>query len=193
MSKRMEAIVLLAMVAVNIVAAIVCRQALHRYDEDVAQIRAEIAAWQDKEPERIVVVIEKEMPTEAKKEAAAPAAFYPLTDAQRKMIERVVAAEARGESYEGMAAVAQTIMQRCMDKGLPPEDIMIPGQYADPYMGEISEEVREAVAQIFDRGELAIDAPVMAFYSPTGGRSAWHENSLRYVTTIGAHRFFMEK
>lgn len=193
MSKRIEAIVLLALVAVNVIAAAACRQALHRYDAELARIQTEIAAWQEKEPERIVVIIEAEKPTEVKKESAAPAAFYPLTDTQRELIERVVAAEARGESRKGMAAVAQTIMQRCMDKGLPPESVMIPGQYADPYMGEISEEVQEAVAQIFDRGELAIDAPVMAFYSPTGGRSAWHENSLRYVTTIGTHRFFMEK
>ena len=38
-----------------------------------------------------------------------PIQIFYLSDGERDLIERVVAAEARGESYEGQAAVAEVI------------------------------------------------------------------------------------
>ena len=47
-----------------------------------------------------------------------------LTAAEREMIERVVAAEARGESFEGQAAVAEVIYNRCMNRGQSVEEVI---------------------------------------------------------------------
>lgn len=118
------------------------------------------------------------------------AAFFDLTDKQRELIERTVAAEARGESLEGQTAVAQTIYQRCVDGNLTPEEVLVPGQYATPYKGEVPETTKEAVSLVFDLGVMAVSEPIMAFYNPAYGPSGWHENRLEYVTTIGSHKFF---
>ena len=119
-------------------------------------------------------------------------AFFELTDEQRDLVERTVAAEARGEPLEGQQAVAQTIYQRCIDGNLTIEEVLIPGQYASPYNGEISDTTKEAVSLVFDLGVMAVSEPIMAFYAPAYGTSGWHENRLEYVTEIGAHRFFKE-
>ena len=40
--------------------------------------------------------------------------YFPLTDMERDLVERVVAAEGRGESIEAQMAIAQTISQDFM-------------------------------------------------------------------------------
>ena len=120
------------------------------------------------------------------------AAFFDLTDGQRNLVERTVAAEARGEPLEGQVAVAQTIYQRCIDGNLTIEEVLVPGQYASPYKGEIPDTTKEAVSLVFDLGVMAVSEPIMAFYAPAYGTSGWHENKLEFVCEIGSHRFFRE-
>ena len=55
-----------------------------------------------------------------------------------------------------------------------------------------TQSVKDAVAAVFDRGEVAIDAPVMYFYNPALVTSAWHESQI-FVAEVGGHRFFAER
>ena len=101
---------------------------------------------------------------------------------------RVVAAECAYEPFEGKLAVAQTIRETAEKKGIPPEEVVrTPNQYASPASMEIvNDEVREACKIVLINGESITDEPIQYFYSTRGGFvSAWHENSLEYVFTIG--------
>lgn len=147
---------------------------------------------QEPEPTEEPVDTPQEPEPQQEPEIEPTATFFDLTDGQRDLVERTVAAEARGEPLEGQQAVAQTIYQRCIDGNLTIEEVLIPGQYAAPYNGEISDTTKEAVSLVFDLGVMAVSEPIMAFYAPAYGTSGWHENRLEYVTEIGAHRFFKE-
>lgn len=90
---------------------------------------------------------------------------YPLTEEERNLVERVVAAEARGESLEGMMGVAQTIRDRCITRNQSPKEVCLaPYQYAAPYDGEISDMVKDAVLFTFDIGDSALEYPTTHFY-----------------------------
>lgn len=90
---------------------------------------------------------------------------YPLTEKERDLVERVVAAEARGESLEGMMGVAQTIRDRCITRKQSPKEVCLaPYQYAAPYQEEISDKVKDAVLFTFDIGDSALEYPTTHFY-----------------------------
>ena len=56
---------------------------------------------------------------------------YGITDDERELIEKVVAAEARGESMECMMAVAQVIRDRCITREQSVTEILTaPNQFA---------------------------------------------------------------
>ena len=116
-------------------------------------------------------------------------------------VMRVVAAESRGEPYEGQLAVAQCIRETSECTMMTPEEVVKQvnpngtRQYAQPVdISGVTESVRDACCDVFVHGISATDEPIRYFYSTASGfYSAWHENSLEYVMTIGNHRFFMER
>ena len=116
-------------------------------------------------------------------------------------VMRVVAAESRGESYEGQLAVAQCIRETSACTMMTPEEVVKQvnsngtRQYAQPVdLSVVTDSVRDACCDVFVRGISATDEPIRYFYSTASGfYSAWHENSLEYVMTIGNHRFFKER
>ena len=116
-------------------------------------------------------------------------------------VMRVVAAESRGEPYEGQLAVAQCIRETSERTMMTPEEVVKQvnpngtRQYAQPVdISVVTDSVRDACCAVFVHGISATDEPIRYFYSTASGfYSAWHENSLEYVTTIGNHRFFKEK
>ena len=116
-------------------------------------------------------------------------------------VMRVVAAESRGEPYEGQLAVAQCIRETSERTMMTPEEVVKQvnkngtRQYAQPVdISVVTDSVRDACCDVFVHGISATDEPIRYFYSTASGfYSAWHENSLEYVTTIGNHRFFKEK
>lgn len=55
-------------------------------------------------------------------EPAEPAVRYPLTDAERDVVERVVMAEAGGESFEGQMLVAQCILNAAEKRSVDPSE-----------------------------------------------------------------------
>lgn len=111
-----------------------------------------------------------------------------LSDAEREMIERVVAAEARGESFEGQAAVAEVIYNRCINRGQSVEEVIwADKQFAHPYGGEISQDTKEAVAAVFDYELLNLDGA--EYFHADYVTPSWADD-MQEVCRIGGHIFY---
>ena len=111
-----------------------------------------------------------------------------LTAAEREMIERVVAAEARGESFEGQAAVAEVIYNRCVNRGQSVEQVIwADKQFAYPYGGEISQDTKEAVAAVFDYELLSLDGA--EYFHADYVTPSWAQD-FEEVCRIGNHIFY---
>lgn len=111
-----------------------------------------------------------------------------LTAAEREMVERVVAAEARGESFEGQAAVAEVIYNRCMNRGQSVEQVIwADKQFAYLYGGEISQDTKEAVAAVFDYELLNLDGA--EYFHADYVLPSWAED-MEEVCRIGNHIFY---
>lgn len=111
-----------------------------------------------------------------------------LSDAEREMIERVVAAEARGESFEGQAAVAEVIYNRCINRCLSVEEVIwADKQFAYPYGGEISQDTREAVAAVFDYELLNLGGA--EYFHADYVTPSWADD-FEEVCHIGGHIFY---
>ena len=109
------------------------------------------------EPTEVII------PTDAEPEEVEP--YFLLTDDERELVERVVAAEARGEGIECQMAVAQTILDRAVSREQSITKVCTaPYQFADPYQGEVSEKTQDAVFLVFDNGAKVFDK-VTHFYA----------------------------
>ena len=118
--------------------------------------------------------------------------FFYISDDERYTIACIIAGEAYNSGMDLKTAVAQTIyiamkIEGCRLNGV----ISRYDGYRDRSVieGRVWQECQEAIEQIFDRGEMAVDEPIEFFYAPQYCTSDWHE-SLKYVTTIGGCRFF---
>lgn len=124
-------------------------------------------------------------------EPTEPAVRYPLTDTERDTVERVVMAEAGGESFEGQMLVAQCILNAAEKRGVDPSEAVVLYSYTksrpDP-----TQRVKDAVAAVFDRGETVVDEPILYFYNPALVTSDFHESQI-FVIEEGGHRFFAER
>ena len=91
-------------------------------------------------------------------EPTEPAVRYPLTDAERDVVERVVMAEAGGESFEGQMLVAQCILNAAEKRGVDPSEAVVLYSYTksrpDP-----TQRVKDAVAAVFDRADPLLLQP----------------------------------
>lgn len=132
----------------------------------------------------------QETPTSTPHEVEDPAPFFELTDEERKLIEQVVAAEARGEPYEGQMAVAQCILTACQKDGIRPEEAIKKYKYTTA-RATPTWSVMVAVSSVFDNGEFVTDEPIIYFYNPALTTSAFHERQI-FVIEIGNHKFFKE-
>ena len=109
------------------------------------------------EPTEVII------PTDAEPEEVEP--YFALAAEERELLERVVAAEARGEEIECQMAVAKTILDRAVSREQSITKVCTaPYQFADPYMGEISEKTQDAVRFVFDDGAKVFDK-VTHFYA----------------------------
>jgi spore germination cell wall hydrolase CwlJ-like protein len=110
-----------------------------------------------------------------------------LSDAERDLVERVVAAEARGESIEGQAAVAQVIRDRAYTWDMTITEVCLAkGQFAKPYQGEISIKTWIAVSKVFDGGVSVLEVPTTHFAS---NNPYWAEGKVNRGS-IGRHTFW---
>ena len=131
-----------------------------------------------------------------------PEPMYPLSDYERWYVECIVCGEAGNEPYWGKVAVASCILNACVKDNIRPEEVRTKYGYAgwydiDQYEQDcinaygnttLADEVREAVAQVFDDGEV-YSRDVLWFYNPDNGYSSFHEGQT-YVGTIGSHKLF---
>ena len=112
---------------------------------------------------------------------------YELTSEERDLIERVVAAEARGETLKGQMAVANVIKDRAELWDMTPTEVVTAkGQFAEPFQGEISEDTKLAVEIIFDKGIRVFKEPVTHFAS----NNPWWAESKTVIGSIGVHTFY---
>lgn len=114
---------------------------------------------------------------------------FPLTAQERDLVERIVAAESRGESLEGQMAVAQVISCRAELWGKSITDVCTAsGQFARPYTGTVSDTTKKAVRLVFDEGQYIIDGPVTHFYAHKICSPGWAK-SKTVMAVIGSHTF----
>lgn len=128
-------------------------------------------------------------------------AYYPLTDEERRLVEGMVTNEAGNQSYDGKVAVANCILNACLEGYYTParvKEMYGYGSYdIEKFESEclaaygntkLSDEVQQAVSQVFDDGKILSDN-IFWFYNPSYCYSSFHE-SMRYQFTIGPHKFF---
>lgn len=131
------------------------------------------------------------IPEPTQKEEEEPEVYrYELTDAERWLVASVVTAEAGGEPYEGMMAVAQCILQASEDDGIRPTEAVVEYKYTKR-RPEPSEKALRAVSAVFDEGRVVTAQAIKYFYAPALVYSEWHETQ-DYVLTIAGHKFFKE-
>jgi len=120
-------------------------------------------------------------------EEKEPINAYELTQEEREIIERVVAAEARGETLKGQMAVANVIKDRTELWNMTPTEVVTAkGQFAEPFQGEISEDTKLAVEIIFDKGIRVFEKPVTHFAS----NNPWWAENKTVIGSIGVHTFY---
>jgi N-acetylmuramoyl-L-alanine amidase len=117
-----------------------------------------------------------------------PSYIPALPAAELDLLERVVAAEARGEPYEGIMAVAEAVINRSKlwDMGIA-EVLTAPNQFAEPYGGEIADDVKRAVADAL-AGIKVFRDPITHFHPVS--ETPWWAEKRRYAGQIGAHKFY---
>lgn len=114
-------------------------------------------------------------------------AAYPLTAEEFDLICRVVASEARSEDLQGQMAVANVILDRAVLWDMTVTDVVTaPGQFAEAYSGEISDETRLAVSNVFEGGVRVFQEPVTHFAE---GEPYWAEGKA-CRGSIGRHQFW---
>ena len=137
------------------------------------------------EPTEVII------PTDAEPEEVEP--YFPLIDEERELVERVVAAEARGESIECQMAVAQTILDRAVSREQSITKVCTaPYQFAEPYQGEVSEKTQDAVFLVFDTGAKVFDK-VTHFYAHKLIDPPYWAESKEFKGEIGGVRFYADK
>lgn len=137
------------------------------------------------EPTEVII------PTDAEPEEVEP--YFPLTDEERELVERVVAAEARGESIECQMAVAQTILDRVVSREQSITEVCTAKyQFASPYQGEVSEKTQDAVFLVFDNGAKVFDKVTHFYASRLIGPPYWTE-SKEFKGEINGVKFYADK
>ena len=152
---------------------------------------------EDSTPPEPTQAIEAPEPSEPQTEPIEPIhdesyIRYELTDDERTMVERVVAAESRNQPIDGQVAVAQCVLNTAEAENMRPDEVVLqPGQYAPPSSPEtVTDSVRQAVAAVFDEGITVTNEPIRFFYAPKYSSGTWHEANLEHVITIQDHKFF---
>lgn len=116
--------------------------------------------------------------------------YYPLTDEEKQLVCQVVAAESRGESFEGQIAVAEVIRNRCLtwNKNIV-EVLTASNQFAEPYQGNIPDSVYAAVEEVFTYGKGAFPYANVTHFHADYVSPKWSDTK-ELVGTIGAHKFY---
>ena len=204
-NRLLYAIALLSTLLIHINIKIRHQTALQRIDaltaenaalqQDIAILQS-TADKQDREIGRLTKEIEQlkaqqTKPPETQETSRGGGTRYPLTPQERDLVERVVMAEAGGESYKGQMLVCQCILNACEIDGIRPAEVIRKYVYAKA-RPEPSESVKQAVSAVFDKGEQVTDEPIQYFYAPALVKSEFHESQI-FAIEEGGHKFFCRK
>jgi N-acetylmuramoyl-L-alanine amidase len=126
---------------------------------------------------------------------------YNVTAEERKLLARLVTAEAGGESYEGKLAVATVVINRVISGTFPSSVTMvIMGKESGYYQftpvadGRINEPPSTASLKAVDQvlgGYRSFSTKVMWFQNPRKSTSSWITMNKTYFKTIGNHDFYL--
>lgn len=114
---------------------------------------------------------------------------YVLTDSERIAVECAVMCEAGGEGAVGQMMVAQSILDGTLRNDFNVFETIYAYQIHSTSYSNVTDEVRESVARVFDEGERVTEEKTDLWYNPALVESEWHEDQ-RYIITVGSHRFF---
>jgi N-acetylmuramoyl-L-alanine amidase len=126
-----------------------------------------------------------------------PAADTPYTPEDLKWMAQIIAAEARGESFEGKLAVGNVVMNRVASPGFPDSvygvvfDKASGVQFTPAYSGAINNTPPEecvAAAEISLRGGAEIVGDSLYFASTT---KCWAARTRDFYGSVGAHYFYV--
>lgn len=157
----------------------------------ISSVATEKPAVSDAAAEQPTAIVTTPAESAQTPDQAEPTVRFYLSTSERDTVERVVMAEAGGESFEGQMLVAQCILNAAEKEGVQPSEAVVIYSYTSS-RPDPTQSVKDAVAAVFDRGEVAIDAPVMYFYNPALVTSDWHASQI-FVAEVGGHRFFAER
>ena len=113
-------------------------------------------------------------------------------------LSRIIEAEAGGEPYRGKLAVGTVVMNRVKSKSYPNTiygvifDKRYGVQFTPAYNGRIYK--KPSAASVAAAKEILngyrVSGNLLYFMNPSLASSAWFDRNLRYVCTIGSHRFY---
>lgn len=155
-------------------------------------------------PVDIAEVENANVETEIENEIDVP--YYVLTDYERFVAESIVAGEAGDRNFEGKLATASCLINAALKDNITVSEVR--SQYGydgwkdiDKFESEclraygntkLSDEVRQAVAQVFDEGKI-LNENILYFYNPNIMYSSFHENHTQYYFTIDEIKYFGPK
>lgn len=113
-----------------------------------------------------------------------------ITGDNRTLLEGLVMNEAGNQGFTGAALVAQTIhdtmiYENCYDVAT----IKSQYKYSGSMYGTPNDDVKRAVAFIFDKGGMAVQHRLTYYYNPAIVSSSFHEKQ-KFVVEYKDHRFF---
>lgn len=113
-----------------------------------------------------------------------------ITGENRRKLEGLVQSEAGGEGFTGAALVAQALRDTMVKDGITDVSAIKRKYSYDGSLGkEPNENVKRAVAYIFDEGGIAVQHRIIYFYGFKHTSSSFHERQ-KFVVEYGGHRFF---
>lgn len=108
----------------------------------------------------------------------------------RNTLERLVMGEAGNQGFIGAALVAQTIHDTMLnDNNFNVNSIRSSHGYMGSVDLEPNDDVKSAVAFIFDKGGMAVQHRLIYFYAPKVTSSDFHEKQ-KFIVEYGGHKFF---
>ncbi|QUH22124.1 cell wall hydrolase [Alkaliphilus sp. B6464] len=121
-----------------------------------------------------------------------------ITDEEIELLERLVHAEAKGESFNGKIAVANVVFNRVRSNDFPntvKEVILQKGQFSPINNGSIknkpSQETKDAVEKALE-GFKVVGDKVLYFLNRDIATNAWIPNNKEFAIKIGNHSFYFE-
>ena len=181
-------------------------------DMSVQYSESQTSGSQNSEPEQ-------SKPEQAESSTYRYAYLIHLTEAERHVVESIVAGESGNQPFDGKKLVGQAVYNAMLRDNMSPSQVRKQYSYdgykdIDEFEKEClkaygntnaADECRQAVKEIFDNYSMPTDDFVLFFYAPAHSKGTWHENAktlkpITYVnedgsTTnyIGGHKFFALK